>query len=197
MAVTRVNILNNNTRRDQYIRGVKLLKGDILRPEWPNTYDLFVIWHYVAMNTFTPPGQNDRNSAHRGPVFLPWHRWMLILIEHHLQRVLGDDSFGLPYWDWSGDGELPSTQQKNSPIWADDCMGGSGTPVNRGPFAQGSWNINVREDAEGNLVRTNSSLRRNFGARISKLPNRGKVQTAVNRGNPNPSYDAPHGVQIQ
>ena len=58
MTVTRVNILNNNSRRDQFIRGVKLLKDDILRPEWPNTYDLFVIWHYVAMNTFTPPSQN-------------------------------------------------------------------------------------------------------------------------------------------
>lgn len=190
MTVTRVNIINDNSRRDQFIRGVKLLKDDILRPEWPNTYDLFVIWHYVAMNIFTPPGQFDRNSAHRGPVFLPWHRWMLILMEHHLQRVLDEDNFGLPYWDWAGDGELPSTQQKSAPIWGGDCMGGSGNPVTTGPFAQGLWKINVREDPEGNLVSTNSSLRRNFGARISNLPNRTEVRAAVNRGDPNVSYDS-------
>jgi tyrosinase len=55
----------------------------------------------------TPPGQGDRNAAHRGPVFLPWHRFMLILLELQLQRVLSDPDFGLPYWDWAADGELP------------------------------------------------------------------------------------------
>ena len=43
MTVTRHNILNNSMVRDQYIEGVKLLKNDFLRNDWPNTYDIFVI----------------------------------------------------------------------------------------------------------------------------------------------------------
>jgi tyrosinase len=190
MVVTRVNILSNDSRRDQFIQGVKLLKEDVLRPEWPNTYDLFVIWHYVAMNTYTPPSQSIRNSAHIGPVFLPWHRWMLILLEYHLQRVLEDDSFGLPYWDWAGDGELPVAQQKGAPIWSDNYMGGTGSPVTTGPFADGLWKVNVREDVNGNLVTTNDSLLRNFGVSVEKLPTRMEVQTAINRGQPNVVYDS-------
>lgn len=112
MTVTRVNILEDNQRRDQFINGVKLLKNEVLRPGWPNTYDLFVIWHYVAMNTFTPSTQINRNAAHMGPVFLPWHRYMLILFEYHLQRVLNDSTFGLPYWDWARDGDLPPPPNK-------------------------------------------------------------------------------------
>ena len=32
------------------------------------------------MMTPTPPG-TGRNAAHQGPVFLPWHRLMLMLLE--------------------------------------------------------------------------------------------------------------------
>ena len=67
--------------------------------------------------------------THYGPLFLPWHRWMLILLEKHLQRVPGDPNFGLPYWDWSVDGELPPSQQPLAPIWSNDYLGGSGSPV--------------------------------------------------------------------
>ncbi len=88
MAV-RFNILNNSAARDKYIQGVKLLKKEIPGPtttslgiagpsQQVSTYDLFVVWHHLAMSTFTPPSQGDRNAAHRGPVFLPWHRFMLL-----------------------------------------------------------------------------------------------------------------------
>jgi tyrosinase len=100
MVVTRKNILSDEDSRNKYISGVKLLKNDFLRPEvWPNTYDMFVYWHFEAMMFHTPPDQEIRNAAHIGPSFLPWHRWMLMLFEYHLQRVLGEPEFGLPYWD--------------------------------------------------------------------------------------------------
>ncbi len=189
MVVTRVNILDNESVRNQFIRGVKLLKDDILHPEWPNTYDLLVIWHYIAMNTFTPASQMVRNAAHIGPVFLPWHRWMLILLERHLQRVLNDDNFGLPYWDWSKDGELSPSEQKTALLWSDAFLGGTGSPVTTGPFTEGSWKVNVAEDIDGNLIRTNRSLTRNFGAIIANLPTKAEVRTAVDRGQPNVVYD--------
>src|SRR4026209_2731055 len=113
----RSNILINTTARDQYIEGVNQLKNEFTGPTTTSlgipgpsrrvsTYDLFVVWHHVAMMTFTPSTQNDRNAAHRGPVFLPWHRFMLIQLELNLQRVLNDMNFGLPYWDWAADGKL-------------------------------------------------------------------------------------------
>jgi hypothetical protein len=40
-------------------------------------------------------------AADRGPIFLPWHRVMLTLLESNLRRVLSDATFGLPYWDWA------------------------------------------------------------------------------------------------
>jgi tyrosinase len=190
MVVTRRNILSDSNARDKYVEGVKLLKQDFLRQDWPNTYDIFIIWHYYAMMTLTPPGSGSgRNAAHSGPSFLPWHRWMLILLEHHIQRVLADEDFGLPYWDWAADGELPANQQPTADIWANDCMGGSGSPVTTGPFRDGQWQVNIQTQ-RGQLVSTNRPLRRALGIDASNLPTKEDVRTAVLRGEPNVVYDA-------
>ena len=125
-AVTRPNVVSNAAARTKYINGVKLLKGEFTGPTTsslgipgPNvkvsTYDLFIVWHHVAMSTLTPATQNDRNAAHRGSVFLPWHRFMLRQFELNLQRVLNDNTFGLPYWDWAADGQLSAAAQKTAP----------------------------------------------------------------------------------
>src|SRR5262245_25893832 len=119
MAPVRKSILSDDAVRDSYVEGVLRLKNDFLRPNiWPSTYDIFVIWHHQAMMTLTPTTQSSRNAAHSGPAFLPWHRYMLLLFERHLQRVLGDADFGLPYWDWAGDGELAPAAQLASAVWA-------------------------------------------------------------------------------
>jgi tyrosinase len=185
MAV-RVNILNNAQARDKFIQGLKLLKQEFSGPTTANlgiagpsrqvsTYDLFVIWHHVAMTTFTPPTQSDRNAAHRGPVFLPWHRFMLLQLEMNLQRVLNDSNFGLPYWDWGATGELSSTKQKSGGIWALDCMGGSGNPVTSGPFAfnaddANTWRVRIVANVNGQLVQADRGLRRQLGAAVPGLP---------------------------
>ncbi|MGH8885249.1 MAG: tyrosinase family protein [Egibacteraceae bacterium] len=145
MAVVRHNILKDTTSREQFIKGVNLLKREfppgitteVLQfppPSIPvSTYDLFVLWHHLDMTTETPPrNPTGRNFAHLGPIFLPWHRFMLLLLEAHLRRVLEDPSFGLPYWDWTADGDLtvPPTD-----LWTiDDAVGGTGDPVTTGPF---------------------------------------------------------------
>ena len=64
-------------------------------PEW----DLFVIWHWAAMQLVTSPRAAMRNLAHGGPVFLPWHRLYLLRLEQQLQRHSSDADAGLPYWD--------------------------------------------------------------------------------------------------
>ena len=182
MAATRRNILTSATDRDRYIQGIILLKEDdsgltsdglqIPRAAGvPNrrlsTYDLFVLWHTRAMEEMTPPG-TGRNAAHRGPVFLPWHRFMMILLERNFQRGLNDPDFGLPYWDWAADGERPVAQQPNSAVWAPDCMGGDGNSageVTTGPFAANTgFRVRVSSDINGQLVAVERPLRRRFRA---------------------------------
>ena len=43
-----------------------------------SVWDLFVIWHWAAMQLVTSPRAAMRNLAHGGPVFLPWHRLYLL-----------------------------------------------------------------------------------------------------------------------
>jgi tyrosinase len=180
MTAIRRNILSNNAVRDQYIRGIQLLKQEnsgrttanlgIAGPVQPvSTYDLFTVWHHTTMMQMTPPNNAaGRNAAHRGPIFLPWHRVMLLLLEQNLQRVLGDINYGLPYWDWAADGDLPAAQQRTARIWRADCMGGQGDPVRTGPFAfrpndAGSWRIRIAANAQSRLISVDRGLRRSFG----------------------------------
>jgi tyrosinase len=197
MAATRRNILKSATVRSQYAQGIKLLKqepsgrstsdfGMSGPPTSVSTYDLFVIWHHRTMMTMTPPGNSaGRNAAHRGPIFLPWHRVMLMLLEANLQRILNDQTFALPYWDWSADGDLTPSKQKKSKVWAATCMGGHGTPVKTGPFKfnaadSTSFRVRIESDAFGNLRNTDRGLQREFASSgINTLPSSGEVDAAL------------------
>lgn len=195
MAITRPNLLSDAVARQKYAQGVALLKAEFTGPTTASlgipgpsqpvsTYDLFVVWHHTAMSTMTPPTQGDRNAAHRGPVFLPWHRFMLRQLELNLQRVLNDSNFGLPYWDWAADGQKSAAQQKKSKVWAADAMGGSGNPVKTGPFGfkasdPGTFRVRIEANVNGQLVQTSHGLRRTLGAQISKLPNKSDTANAL------------------
>ena len=132
--VTRQNFMADTAQqiRKQFLEGVKILKNT---PSGKSTkdfgipalngvdspvsrYDLFVIWHFRAMHRYLPPGNQERGAAHRSPLFLPWHRIMLLAFEYNLQVALGDAGFALPYWDWAADGSMPDP--KNSLLWSDN-----------------------------------------------------------------------------
>jgi tyrosinase len=181
MAVIRRNILTNPEVRDAYVRGVLLLKQqetsfltsayNIPGTAVPvRTYDLFVIWHHKTMRTPVPPDGDSgtRNAAHRGPVFLPWHRLMLRFMELNLQRVLEDPTFGLPYWDWTVDGSPAADGSPPAPasslIWDKKWMGGQGDPVNIGPFAfDAGFRVRIESDVGLALRQVDRGLRRSFG----------------------------------
>jgi tyrosinase len=193
MTVTRTNIVEDPGARDRFIEGVLGLKREIVSAEQNiSVYDAFVIWHHRTMYTFTPPGQTDRNAAHRGPVFLPWHRLMLIALEQQIQRVLGDATFGLPYWAWNQDGDLPVGQQARASVWADDCMGGSGNPgqgdrVETGPFAYreddpASWRVRVLPTPSGRLGLVDAALRRSLARDVPDLPTTAQARAAIELG---------------
>ncbi|HEX8818306.1 MAG TPA: tyrosinase family protein [Archangium sp.] len=133
----RRNILSDESVRQQFISGVLALK-DPARFPWPgqqglSIYDFFVSWHHQSMMLFTPPTQRDRNAAHSGPAFLPWHRYYLLRFEGYLRRALGDAEFRLPYWDWSADAALSDPRQ--SPLWANSALGRFTMP--------GAWQVRV------------------------------------------------------
>lgn len=194
MAVTRLNILKNATALQKFCDGVNKLKNEFTGPttqdfgidgpaQQVSTYDLFVIWHVNAMMTPTPADNNPegRNAAHRGPVFPAWHRFMLRQLELNLQRVVGDDSFGLPYWDWAADGEGSPQDQLNSPLWTPDGIGGSGDPITTGPFVfdpndDSSFRVRVDTDSNGDLEQVNRGLARTLAQDINTLPT--KADTA-------------------
>ncbi len=196
MAVTRKNIMSDKSVRDAYVDGVLALKSEFLGPttadlgmagpaEPISTYDLFTVWHHLAMMRMTPPAQADRNAAHSGPVFLPWHRLMLLLLQLQFQRVLGEREFGLPYWDWAADGDRPANEQPSAPIWTDDGVGGNGDPVD-GPFGTGAYRVRIESGPGGSLRKTNRGLRRDLATDIDTLPSTADVQDALNQD----TYDA-------
>ena len=62
----------------------------------------------AALNTLYARGSIAERAAaheagwfniHRGPVFLPWHRWFIQGLEDELRSV--DEEVSLPYWDWT------------------------------------------------------------------------------------------------
>jgi tyrosinase len=74
------------------------------------------------------------NRAHRGPIFLPWHRLYLRRLEEAVQIVSGDDDFALPYWDWSDDGQASPSNQPHAAIWS--LVGAARGRVTQGPLAE-------------------------------------------------------------
>lgn len=196
MTVIRRNI-TDPAARDSYVQGVLALKDERLGPTTADigiagtprplsTYDLFTVWHQVAMSRMTPPDHGFRNAAHAGPCFLPWHRLMLTLLELHMQRVLGDEEFGLPYWDWAADGDLPAAQQAQTSLWAAAGVGGSGRPVADGPFRSDQYTVQIVSDATGRLRATERGLQRTLAPDGFGLPTSADVSAALDQT----SYDA-------
>lgn len=146
--VTRTNILGNTTASADYIRGVLTLKAS-------GRYDNYIRMHLAAMTFPLGAGTGRINAAHMCAAFLPWHRALLHAFEADLQRVLGDSSFGLPYWDWSADALLADPTA--SALWGDGCMGGSGNPITTGQFV--NWHT---IDSLGNP--STSGISRDIGA---------------------------------
>lgn len=115
--------------------------GAVLELKSSGIYDLFVLRHANAA----------MSSIHGCPAFLPWHRRFIWDFERELQRVSGNETLGLPYWNWPHGAASAS-------MWASDLLGGNGSAttqvVTDGPFRQGQWSIvNSSGVAAGPLTR--------------------------------------------
>ncbi|MCG8403871.1 MAG: tyrosinase family protein [Phycisphaerales bacterium] len=182
----RRNILSDDGIAQQYVQAVSRLKDPDAYP-WPgqdglSLYDFFVFWHHRAMMLSTPPGQMSRNAAHSGPVFLPWHRYMLLRLEGYLREAVEDDGFRIPYWDWASDSTLPDPRL--SPLWDNNLLGqfiatGSTWRVRFGPNPFGGG---------GSPRITDRALDRSLGAPGGRLSSRAEIRELVRD---NAVYDLP------
>jgi tyrosinase len=124
-----------------------------LPPYTKNAYDYFVELHIAAFTMLSSTGvaATNTNMPHKGPMFMPWHRQLLLRLEHELATASGDANFALPYFDWTSD---PSVVFSTADIGDQgDCAAGtvSGYIVDQG-FA-----ANIFTDAaRGNVTTTNS-----------------------------------------
>lgn len=215
MAVTRPNILASEEARDAYFEAAAKLGSDMvatasqvnawlaqrLAPLFPgrppfrlygidqelSRWDIFVIWHYVAMNISTSPAAFRRNLAHGGPIFLPWHRLFMIRLEQQLQRVGGTDA-ALPYWDWAAPG-APQLFAGPAPA-AGDQIG----QVATGPL--GDMRVRLYPDGDRLYSIPPRRLERAGGQdpRWPTLPTKSEVAEAVADGD----YDlAPWGTVVR
>jgi tyrosinase len=151
------------SERSRLVAAFLALKAD-------GTYDQLTAQHMNAMN-----------DAHRGPAFLPWHRYYLLRLEQELQRI--DPAVTLPYWDWTIDNSGAAS------LWDPDFMGGNGQAsdgvVTSGPFAHntGNWT----------LIYDGPALRRRFGMSAPNLPTQADVSAAL----ADPVYDvAPYNMFV-
>ncbi|XP_074568595.1 polyphenol oxidase, chloroplastic-like [Curcuma longa] len=55
-------------------------------------------------------------QVHNSWLFLPWHRFYLYFHERILGKLIGDETFALPFWNWDAPGgiQLPSIYTKTS-----------------------------------------------------------------------------------
>lgn len=150
-------------------------------------WDLFVLWHVAAMEL--PLGGGGRNAAHSGPIFLPWHRHFMILLEQWMQIVLDDPDFGLPYWDWAADGDLPAANQAGTSLWGSRGIGDTNGAVVSGLCGRMRVRL-IQNPIDRSISVVNRPLRRavgeEFRPEFRTLPNRASVRVALNQA----SYDA-------
>lgn len=199
MTALRANVQINDAARDRFLTGAAALNAEMsgvttarvnevlanigfrLRgiDQELSTWDLFVLWHFVAMSMPSRPPRPMRNLAHGGPIFLPWHRMFLLRLEQQIQRVTGDADAGLVYWDWTADGALPAEQQPASALWSAAALGESRGDVTSGPLGA----MRVRLTGHGTQLWSIAPrpLRRDAGSDtgIATLPTSADVSRAL------------------
>src|SRR5260221_277706 len=170
---TRVNYKKlTPAERSAYVAALIKFKKDG-NPATGRKYDTFVAWHNQMMQL---PMSHMR--AHMSPMFLPWHREYLRLLELDLQAVSGDSTLAIPYWNWAD-----STAGAGEPLWHSDFMGGNGRPsdlkVMTGPFAadRGNWHIVFDDTGMTYLSRAFGS-----SAAAPTLPGQADVDAALALG---------------
>jgi tyrosinase len=136
---------NGQAMLKKYAQAVKIMRAT--PPSDPLSWTFQWYTHWVpgatfsptfkakAINTIYPPGSNPQHKAlalqmwdtcqAHGPgmvedYFLPWHRMFVCSFENIIRKVLNDNSFTLPYWNYSTPAGFPlpkEFQMQNDPVF--------------------------------------------------------------------------------
>lgn len=98
-------------------------------------------------------------EIHNSWLFLPWHRLYLYFHERILAKLIGDDTFTLPYWNW--DNQTPTSPFANRmpKIFADKLYNNKNLSslydANRNKCAQPPYTVDL--NSNGGCISTNAS----------------------------------------
>jgi tyrosinase len=121
--------------------------------------------------------------GHMSPVFMPWHRAYVQIMEQAMAQVVGRP-IAIPYWDWTDQASTDATL-------ADDFMGPYGDKaddyaVTSGPFQRGAWEVTVHSPASDDPAQFSYLVRAAGTASTAPgLPTADDMNTALSRS----SYD--------
>lgn len=122
-------------------------------------YEQFVTWHRNGAKCSVAHGTSG--AIHNSPLFLPWHRELMIKFEAALQKVSGDPTMRIPYWDFNN-------AASSEAVFTSDFMGGMGDAtqagaVTTGAFAKGKYELRVFDPPTIKLGGTTPYLTRAIG----------------------------------
>lgn len=117
---------------DLYAAAVEAMRA--LDPSDPRSWES----QYGIHGTLPSPGMPDRFNfcQHGTDHFFSWHRVYLAYFEQICQELLGDESFGLPYWNWNQDPTMHAKFTSSSTL----SHGRNTTTVGGGPFSDTTFN---------------------------------------------------------
>lgn len=71
----------------------------------------------------------DAPCRHASWLFFPWHRAYLFYFERICQKLSGNPAFGLPYWDWTANPQMPAHFWDGSVLQHSPRVAGPTTPM--------------------------------------------------------------------
>jgi tyrosinase len=162
--------------KHEFVRAIHRLKR--MPSPWStglSYYDEMVNWHLTIHRCGL--------WGHMSPVFLPWHRALVLTFENALACAAGRP-IATPYWDWTD-------QESTDATFADDFMGPFGAPeddyaVLSGPFRQGAWRITLHGPASDDPAQFKHLVRAaGTSSAAPDLPTAQDMRAALSR----PVYD--------
>ncbi|PWA91998.1 aurone synthase [Artemisia annua] len=88
---------------EKYKLGIHLMRElDKTNPKHPHSFSQQAKIHCAYCNGgYTQVGFPEKIlQIHNSWLFFPFHRWYLYFYERIIGKLIGDDTFALPYWNW-------------------------------------------------------------------------------------------------